>query len=316
MLTRSDLADIPITVGEVLAAVRAAFVAVAEGRSANPTKLAMPVAEHHSVAYAMLGYHRPDRLVGFKTSYRHDDRQVRYYTTLTLYDDATGLPVALLDCARIGALRTPATTALLVAASALPSARTALLIGTGTQGRAALPYLLTVLPGLTRLQVYGTHPAGLAAVRRELLSHFPGRAVEAVDDLDAAVTAADVVLAASGPQTAVRISTSGLRPGAVLADVGWGVAGSALRTADYATATSAAQLGVTGRYLAGPDGRMRPVDAELPELLTGRRPGRRTPADRVFAYNSGMVVTDVAVGRLLAERAIAAGRGRSVPLWS
>ncbi len=75
------------------------------------------------------------------------------------------------------------------------------------------------------------------------------------------------------------------------------------------------QLAVTGKYLADSNGSLRPVDAELPHILAGDGFGRGTPDDRVFAYNSGLVVTDIAVGHALATRAIEAGRGQELRLW-
>jgi N-[(2S)-2-amino-2-carboxyethyl]-L-glutamate dehydrogenase len=57
------------------------------------------------------------------------------------------------------------------------------------------------------------------------------------------------------------------------------------------------------------------VDAELPQILVGAKPSRRSVSDRVFAYNSGMVVTDIALGRLMAERALVQGLGQEVELW-
>lgn len=317
VLSRSDLADIAITPTEVIAAVRSAYLTVASGRSRNPAKIALPIPEQDSVCYAMLGYDGSRHTVGFKTSYKqeHGPGDKRYYTTITLYDAESGAPIALLDCARIGALRTPAATALLVEASATAQARTALLIGTGTQGRQALPYLLAVRPDLDRLLLYGTHRAGIAAVLKQFQQHHPDRSVEVVDDVAAAVAEADVVLAVSGPATAVTVRTNSLKPGGVLVDVGCGVANSALWDADYAIATSASQLAVTGTYLADDEGRLRPVDAELPDILAGTSAGRASDEDRVFAYNSGMVVTDIAVGAVLAAHAIEQGRGEEIRLW-
>lgn len=316
-LSRSDLADIAITPAEVIEFVRQAYLELAAGQSHNPAKLAVPVPDRNSISYSMLGYEGSRGVAAFKTSYKQENGgDKKYYTTVTLYDDNTGLPIALMDCARIGSLRTPAATALLVEASAPPAARTALLIGTGVQGQQALPYLLVVLPELDRLLLYGTHSAGIAEVLNVFREHHPDREIEVVADLAEAIRESDVILAASGPATAVKVRTSSLRPGAVLVDVGYGVANSALLEADYAIATSASQMAVTGRYLAGPDGTLRSVDAELPEILAGRGCGRRVAEDRVFAYNSGMVVTDIAVGYALATRAIAEGRGQDLKLWS
>ncbi|WP_406229915.1 ornithine cyclodeaminase family protein [Nocardia sp. NBC_01009] len=318
VLSRNDLADIAITPAEVIKSVRDVYVTLAQGQSRNPAKIALPVPDRDSISYSMLGYDGSRRVVAFKTSYKQEKGrgQKQYYTTITLYDDDSGAPIALMDCARIGSLRTPAATALLVEASAAPTARTALLIGTGTQGRQAFPYLLEVLPNLDRLLLYGTHDAGIAAVLEVFHQHHPDRTIEVVTDVTGAVLDADIVLAASGPATAVKVRTNSLKPGGVLVDVGYGVADSALLDSDYAIATSAGQLAVTGKYLAGPDGTLRPVDAELPEILAGRGLGRKTPEDRVFAYNSGLVVTDIAVGHALAVRAIEEGRGQELRLWN
>ena len=67
--------------------------------------------------------------------------------------------------------------------------------------------------------------------------------------------------------------------------------------------------------LAAADGSIPAVDAELPDILLGRAPARREAGDVVFAYNSGMVVTDVALGRYLADLALGRNRGRRVTLW-
>ncbi|MET8654136.1 ornithine cyclodeaminase family protein [Nocardia aurea] len=317
VLTRNDLVDIAITPAEVIASVRDVYVTLAQGHSRNPAKIALPVPDRDSISYSMLGYDGSRKVVAFKTSYKQEKGrgEKNYYTTITLYDDETGVPIALMDCARIGALRTPAATALLAEASAAPTARSALLIGTGTQGRQALPYLLSVLPDLDHLMLYGTHEAGIAAVLEVFAGHHPDRTIEVVTDPYGAAIEADIVLAASGPATEVKIRTNSLKPGAVLVDVGYGVADSALLDADYAIATSASQLAVTGKYLADSDGSLRPVDAELPHILAGNGFGRGTPEDRVFAYNSGLVVTDIAVGHALATRAIEAGRGQELRLW-
>jgi ornithine cyclodeaminase len=107
-----------------------------------------------------------------------------------------------------------------------------------------------------------------------------------------------------------------MKPGGLMISVSSkGVDSSALREADYAITTSAGQLGVTGSRFATEDGGAA-IDAEFPEVLAGRAPGRLTPTGRVFAFSSGMVITDIPVAHLLATRAIAAGLGQRVRLWS
>lgn len=319
VLSRSDLADVPISPSAVVRAVEDAYLAFAAGDSDNPRKLSVANPDGWSVAYAMLGRDGRRRVVAMKTSYKfdpgHDRSTKRYYTTITLYDDTTGAPIAMMDCARVGALRTPAVSALLVRETARRDADTVLLIGTGTQGRNALPHLLAANPGLRKLMLYGTHPEGIEAVHRQLAEHHPHAMLETVTDPRAAASAADVVLATAGPGTEVALESGDLKPGSVAVLVGYGLAPSTLNDADRVVATSAAQMAVTGTDMAGPDGVLRPVDAELPQILSRRAVARRSEKERIFVYNSGLVLTDIAVAHALAERAIAEGRGTEVPLW-
>ncbi|MGK5728823.1 ornithine cyclodeaminase family protein [Streptomyces sp. URMC 124] len=319
LLSAGDLAGIDIGLADVVGTVEGAYRTLAAGLSDNPRKLTVKPADGHSVSYAMLGRDGSRDVVAVKTSYKHGlDRgrqEQHYYTTLTLYDDRTGLPVAMMDCGRIGSLRTPAVSALLARECAAPGARSALVIGTGTQGRLALPFLLTTLPGLDRLMLFGTHPQGIEAVRARLHAHFPGRDVEVVGDARAAAADADVVVATAGGHTPAAVEAGDLRPGALAVLVGHGLAPSTLHHADRVVATSEAQMHVTGTDMADADGKLPAVDTEFPQVLAGRAKGRTAPGERIFAYNSGLVVTDIALGHRFAELALGRGLGTQVPLW-
>lgn len=157
------------------------------------------------------------------------------------------------------ALRTAANTALIASACAPPGARTAMVTGSGAQGRYTFPFLLTALPDLDRLLLFGTHPDGIAAVRAYVREQHPDRDIEVVTDPEKAANEADVLVATSaGPATEVKFRTSWLKPGALFVSVnGTGVHSSSLRDADYAVATSAGQLAVTGTGFADENGSLR-----------------------------------------------------------
>jgi N-[(2S)-2-amino-2-carboxyethyl]-L-glutamate dehydrogenase len=318
VLTTSEL-EIDIPPQEVVAVVEEAFQVLAAGMSHNPRKLTVKPSDGHSVAYAMLGLDGMRNVIAIKTSYKYDPlhsrNQQRYYTSLLLYDDTTGLPIALMDCGKIGALRTPAVSALMARECAVPDARRVVLIGTGTQGRLALPFLLVTLPDIEQLMLYGSHPDGIRAVHDKLQQYHPERELQLVTDLRAACADADIILAAAGPATRARVQGNWLKPGALTILVGHGVAPSTLHRADYVVATSAAQMKVTGTDMANEAGDLPTVDAELAAVLVGQAPARLHAEQRIFAYNSGMVITDIALGHCFAERAAAQGFGQAVSLW-
>jgi ornithine cyclodeaminase/alanine dehydrogenase-like protein (mu-crystallin family) len=172
------------------------------------------------------------------------------------------------------------------------------------------------LPDLDRLMVHGSHPDGLSAVREELRRHYPDRDVEVMSDLPAAANDADVVLAVAGAHTSAAVEVDWLKPGALCVLVGHGLAPSTAHQADYVIATSAAQMAVTGTDMVDEHGRLPTVAGELPEVLTGRAPGRQHSEQRVFAYNSGLVITDIALGHQFAEAATQRGLGQVVNLWN
>ncbi|MFE3883048.1 ornithine cyclodeaminase family protein [Streptomyces lydicus] len=319
ILSTTDLAGIDISLADVVATVEGAYRTLHAGRSDNPRKLTVKPDDGHSVSYAMLGRDGSRNVVAIKTSYKHGldkgREEQHYYTALTLYDDITGLPVAMMDCGRIGSLRTPAVSALLARECARPGARSALVIGTGTQGRLALPFLLTTLPDLDRLMLFGTHSEGIAAVREELRTHFPEREVELVTDLRAAASDADIIIATAGGHTPAAVEAGWLKPGALSILVGHGLAPSTLHRADRVVATSEAQMKVTGTDMADEEGDFPAVDTEFPPVIAGITAGRRSAEERIFAYNSGLVVTDIALGHRFAQLALDQGLGVQVPLW-
>ncbi|MFD4945305.1 ornithine cyclodeaminase family protein [Streptomyces sp. NPDC058409] len=319
ILSTTDLAGIDISLADVVATVEGAYRTLQAGQSDNPRKLTVKPQDGHSVSYAMLGRDGSREVVAIKTSYKHGldkgREEQHYYTALTIYDDVTGLPVAMMDCSRIGSLRTPAVSALLARELAAPGARSALVIGTGTQGRLALPFLLTTLPDLDRLMLSGSHPEGIAAVREQLRTYFPDRDVEIVTDLQAAAADADVIVATAGGHTQAAVEASWLKPGALSILVGHGLAPSTLHEADRVIATSEAQMNVTGTDMADAEGKLPAVDSEFPPVLAGESTGRTGAAERIFAYNSGLVVTDIALGHRFAQLALAQGLGTEVALW-
>lgn len=182
LLTRSDIADLPISPRDVIEAVRGAYLRVAQGSSRAPAKIMMRSPHRDSASYAMPGYDGGLQILAFKDYYMQNDEGKKEYITIMLYDDKAGVPIAFMDCTRVTTLRTAASTALIAAACAPAGAQTALVSGSGAQGRETFPFLLAALPDLERLLLFATHPEGVAAVRAYLREQHPDRDIELVTD--------------------------------------------------------------------------------------------------------------------------------------
>ena len=322
LLTRSDLEDIELEPSLVIRAVEDGYLAFAEGSSQCPTKMMidLPVESRDSIAFSMLGFDANRDLVGYKTSYRHgSDNPDKYYTTISLYDDESGMPYALMDCQKVGASRTPATTALIARECARADAKTVTVFGTGIQSVNTLSYLVTAVPSLEKLQLHGTHPGGLEKSRKSLNHWFPERNIELVERDDAsvmkAVQSSDITVVAYCRACHPSIQTEWITEGGLLISVASkGIADGAVAAADRVIATSAGQFELVGQRLL--QGKEVELDATLPDILARKAPGRTNETDRVFAFSTGMIITDIPVAQELAVRAFSAGRGTEVSLWS
>jgi ornithine cyclodeaminase/alanine dehydrogenase-like protein (mu-crystallin family) len=56
--------------------------------------------------------------------------------------------------------------------------------------------------------------------------------------------------------------------------------------------------------------------AELGEIVTGKKPGRESTAERIINFNLGMAILDIAVGNEILERARRSNLGRALPLMT
>ncbi|MBQ4847948.1 ornithine cyclodeaminase [Pseudoalteromonas sp. MMG005] len=304
---------------QVIDVVEHAFKAIDHPDSANPLKVIMTPEDGRSIAYSMAGRDASSNTVGFKVVYEFDPDRSRgnyqFYSFIFLCDDSTGTPVALMDVKELGPMRTSATSALFAKAAATSDARSALVVGTGVQGQIALPMLVSAMPQLNKLAVHGSYEAGITNVQNKLKHHHPDYDVEVSSDLEASVRQADIILAVTGLSAKENIKYEWLKPGAVVILVGYGIDKDVLHKADRLITTDAEQMKVTGDDLLNEQGELPEVDATLTDILNGEKPARNHPDDIIFVYNSGMIITDVALGRAVAEFAKASTQVEEVSLW-
>lgn len=233
---------------------------------------------------------------------------------LVLSDPADGRPLAVMDGRWLTVRRTAACSALSARVLARSDARTLGILGAGLQARAHVEAFRQVLP-LARVRAFDRHPDRAEAFAEELrrVHHLEASAHtevrEVVEGMDVVLTAGAVAELAAPP-----IAPGWLGAGAFACSIDyvspWSA--SALAEVDLPCTDDRAQL--ERLRSSGPLRRLPAVHADLGELLTGRRAGRRSAAERTLACNLGVALADVTAAALIYRRALDRQLGTWLPL--
>jgi len=232
-------------------------------------------------------------------------------------------PLAILHDGLIQLARVACTSALSIQLLARENAADLALIGSGEQAWWHLQAARKVRK-LRRVRVYGPTAARrqsfAARVRDEL-----GLAAEAVASARDAISEADIVIAATSASEPV-LDGRWLAPGVHVVSIVSGDRNSPRRELDDETMRRAALVvahSKSGAIEHGNGDLAGPVAAgllswesiiDLPDLVSGRAPGRRSPDEiTVFKNNGGMGLQFAAVAPVIYERAKAASIGRKLP---
>lgn len=316
-LSRDDVEAAGVTMVEVIEALRTMFVEKGHGRVEMPPKPGIHP-RPDAFLHAMPAYIPATQAAGMKWVSGFPGNQAKglpYITGLLILNDAeTGIPLAVMDCTWITAVRTGAATALAAQALARPQSRTAGILACGVQGRSNLEALACVFE-LERVKAYDVRPEVAerfaVAMRGEL-----GVEVEVVDRPERAVRGQDLVVT-SGPilkQPTPVIEAGWLDEGAFASPVDFDSywQGAALRQVDKLATDDRAQLEYYRQ--AGYFSETPAPYADLGEILAGTRPGRESEQERTMCINLGLALDDMATAPLVYRGARARGLGTVLPL--
>lgn len=323
VLSRADLARL-LSPADVVAAVEAAFRIYAAGRADVPPRSAVRAADGLLLVMPAAATRDGDADLGAKLVSVYPGNRARGHPTLhatyLLLDGTTGAPLAVLEGTFLTGIRTGATSALAARYLARSDTRRAVCFGCGAQAAFQLRCLAGVLP-LARVDVAGRDPARAAAFARAMAAEL-GLPVEVARDPREAARGADLVTCATTSATPVVFGAD-LRPGTHLDLVGAfrptdrEADSEAVRRARLVVDTYAGALEEAGDVLlalreGAIDGTH--VVAELAELVTGARAGRRD-AREITAFKSvGFALEDLATARLAYNRAVSENAGTEVAL--
>lgn len=308
---------------DCIAAVESAFRLHAEGRSLGPGVLGVraPEGGFHVKAAGL----RLDRLYfAAKINGNFAGNPVRHglpaiQGVIVLCDADDGRPLAVMDSMDVTARRTAAATAVAARWLARPDASTVTVCGCGVQGREQLRALARVLP-LRRAHAFDLDEVKGQDFARDLSAEL-GFEITPARDLTAALRTSDVCVACT-PSRSPFLLRGHVVPGTFVAAVGADSAdkqeldprlmAEAVIVVDVLE--QCASIGELHHALEAGVLTRETVHAELADVVTGRKPGRRSDHEITIFDSTGTAIEDVAAAAVVYEKAVAAGLGLAVDL--
>ena len=316
-LSRSDVEAVGLSMSEIIDGLDRMFVEKGEGNVEMPPKPGIHT-QPDAFIHAMPAYIPSLESAGMKWVSGYPGNQAKglpYITGLLILNDPeTGIPICVMDCTWITAMRTGAATAVAAKYLARKDSSTVGIVACGVQGRGNLEALSCVF-NIQEVRAYDLYPDLADRFAAEMGPRL-GVRIEPVREASEAVRGLDIVVT-SGPVLK--------HPDPVVGG-GWLSEGSfacpldfdsyfradAFREADKLACDDIDQLDYyrqTGYFGDTP----QPY-ADLGEIAAGLKPGRESATERTIAINLGLGLEDMATAILVYRRAVELEIGTGLPL--
>ena len=324
-LNQAEILAAGVDMASVLAAVEDSFRMYHTGEAILPHKVVLDMDERErGRGNAMPGYVGGDyNVFGVKWISGFPKNPMRFglprgIGLLILNDAENGLPLAVMDCTWISAMRTGAATGVGAKYLARPDSKSVAIIGAGVQARTQLEALKVVLPGLEEVRAYDVRHEAAEAFAQDMGSKL-GMTVRPVESPQEAVSGADIVVTVTVADEPI-VKDAWMKPGSLFAAIG------SYQEEEFAVVENSDKVFVDGVShvlhretpviaLMIERGTLREEDVgEIGAVICGDIPGRETADERIFYSPIGMGIHDVCVGKRVYDSAVARGLGSRLPL--
>jgi len=317
-LSQADVASVDLPMVEIIKALETAFREKGQGKTEMPPKPGIHPGGGDNFIHAMPAYIPALKSAGLKWVsgfIENSKRGLPYITGLLILNDVeTGLPLAVMDCVWITAMRTGAATSLSARYLARPESSVVGILGCGVQGRTNLE-ALTVLFPVKKVMAYDIDSGIARRYAKEMESRF-GVEVVTVQKPQDAVSGCDILVTAGPilrkPHQTIQPGWMGEGAFASLVDFDSYWHPDAMKQASKFCTDDTEQLlhyRQVGYFQDIP-----PLHADLGELVTGKKAGRQRAEERTMTANLGLAIDDMAVAPILYRRALEKGIGKKLPL--
>jgi len=317
-LSRAEIEKLDVSMEEIIKAVEEAFIEKAHGRAEVPPKPGIHPQEDAFI-HAMPAYLPKMRSAGIKwvSGFPENPKHNLPYISglLILNDHETGFPISVMDCTWITAMRTGAATAVAAKHLAREDSKTLGILGCGVQGRSNLEALVVVCRNLEEVKAYDIHAENLRRYVEEMTAKHGVKVVpvnspeKAVENCDIVVTAGPIL---KNPQPVIEASWFKDGGFACPLDFDSYWKPEAMHSMDKFCTDDSEQLKYYRKL--GYFSYIPQVYADLSEIVSGKKPGREDPDERIMSMNLGLAIEDMATAMLIYEKAKKKGAGTKLPL--
>jgi alanine dehydrogenase len=282
-----------LSMEEVIPAMERALADFSSGKVEQPVRTIVPVAEHRGFLGIMPAYTGAALGTKIVTFYPHNTDMHTHHATILLFKPETGEPSVTMDGRLITEVRTAAVSAVATERLARTDASVLAIIGSGVQARSHLE-ALRLVRDFREVRVWSPRRAAAFAEEHSVL---------ATASAEEAVRGADVVVTATTSSTPV-LSGQWLSPGAHINALGaprpnWReLDDEVLRHARVYVDSREAAMKESGDVIAGGE-----IFAEVGEVISGAKPGRRSAEEVTLFKSLGLAVEDVATAELVYRKA-------------
>ncbi|MGH7730391.1 MAG: ornithine cyclodeaminase family protein [Candidatus Eiseniibacteriota bacterium] len=313
-----------LPMSECIEVMGEALMTLARGDAVLPLRSMVRLPDRPGLLGLMPAYLGAPRVMGLKVVTvmpgNHGTEYDSHQGAVLIFEVEHGSPLAVIDGTSITAIRTAAVSGVATRALAREDAGDLAILGSGVQAASHLEAMKAVR-ALRRVRVWSRDPHHARAfAERESARH--GLPVEAAGSPSAAVEGADLVCTTTSSRQPV-LEGAWLAPGTHVNAVG--ACTRDARELDTAAVAGArlyvdrreSALNEAGDFLiARSEGAIGDdhIVGELGDLLIGRLPGRRSPAERTLFESLGIAVEDLAAAHHIWRKAEREGRGIAVEL--
>ncbi|MGI5837560.1 MAG: ornithine cyclodeaminase family protein [Chloroflexota bacterium] len=323
MLSRNDIKGL-ITMPEAIDTLKQAFGEFSKGAAAMPVRSVILAPQHEGWFGIMPAYLYSCEAMGLKsvTVYKKNAGTglPAVLGVILLLDPTTGAPLSVMEAGYLTGVRTAAASGVATDILARQDANELALIGAGVQCRHHLVAMTSIRP-LQKVRVFDV-TRDKAELFRQDMQPTTSAIIEVVGSPEDAIRGADLVVTTSTSRTPV-VEYPWLKPGAHINGVGSHspdtreIAGEVIAKARVVVDSREAALTEAGDLMIPvAEGLVKPeqVSDEIGEVLNGAKPGRTSP-DQITVYKSvGIAIEDMAVAKLVYDKAISANVGTKVDL--